>query len=98
MDLRNEALAILDLLKNKKVELIVKNDKNAYLSNGATDNLQSVFSFDFGYGVYGDVVDGQIDSRNDSDTSILKAIESMLTYGPLVDKSELPDEPKLFYC
>ncbi|HDR3342010.1 TPA: hypothetical protein QCN85_005860, partial [Bacillus anthracis] len=41
------------------------------------------------YGVYGDAVDGQIDSRDVSDEVILKAVEFMLTLGKAVRRSEL---------
>lgn len=87
------AKELLEQIKNNEVQYAIVDDKGAAYCNSDTDNIMDVYGFDdehgHFYGVYGDAVDGQIDSRNASDEVILQAIEFMLTLGKAVRRSDL---------
>lgn len=70
----------LDMENAKRLLEEIKNNDVAY----AIVNEDGHF-----YGVYGDAVGGQLDSRNVSDDVILKAIQLMLGLGEPVKRSEL---------
>ena len=59
-----------------------------------TSNIMDIYGYNgedgHFYGVYGDAVGGQIDSRNVSDDVILKAIRLMLDLGEPVERPEIP--------
>lgn len=88
-----KATELLEEIKNNEVQYAIVDNKGAAYCNSDTDNIMDVYGFDdedgHFYGVYGDAVDGQIDSRNASDEIILQAIEFMLTLGKAVRRSEL---------
>lgn len=90
------AKELLEEIKNNKVSYVIVNEEGKIYCNKETNNLMDVYGYDCDdehfYGVYGDLVDGQIDSRNASDDVILKAIELMLSLGKLVKRSELPKD------
>lgn len=87
------AKELLEQIKNNKVQYAIVDDKGATYCNSDTDNIMDIYGLDdedgHFYGVYGDAVDGQIDSRNASDEIILQAIEFMLTLGKAVRRSDL---------
>lgn len=88
------AKEILEQIKNNEVQYAIVNDKGDVYCNRDTNNIMDIYGFDdekegHFYGVYGDAVDGQIDSRNASDEVILQAIEFMLTLGKAVRRSDL---------
>lgn len=72
-------------LKNQKGSfVVVKNGK--VLACRGTGNLQGIYSFEFGYGVYGELDSyttcvSQIDSRKHSDDDIDKKITYLLEFG-----------------
>ena len=89
-----KATELLEEIKNNEVQYAIVDDKGAVYCNRDTDNIMDIYGFagengGYFYGVYGDAVDGQIDSRDVSDEVILKAIEFMLTLGRAVKRSEL---------
>ena len=71
----------------------IVNEDGAVYCNLGTSNIMDIYGYDSEdgrfYGVYGDAVGGQIDSRNASDDVILKAIQLMLGLGEPVKRSEL---------
>lgn len=88
------ATELLEQIKNNEVQYAIVDDKGAVYCNRDTNNIMDIYGFDdeevgHFYGVYGDAVGGQIDSREISDEKILKAIEFMLTLGKAVRRSEL---------
>lgn len=88
------ATELLEQIKNNEVQYAIVNDKGDVYCNRDTNNIMDIYGFDdekvgHFYGVYGDAVDGQIDSRNASDEVILQAIEFMLTLGKAVRRSDL---------
>lgn len=88
------ATELLEQIKNNEVQYAIVNDKGDVYCNRGTNNIMDIYGFDdeevgHFYGVYGDAVGGQIDSREISDEKILKAIEFMLTLGKAVRRSEL---------
>lgn len=60
------------------------------LTDSFTGNRQGIYNYktDEGhfYGVYGDLIGGQVDSRKNTDEEILLAIEKMLSVGNLIPK------------
>ena len=89
-----KATELLEQIKNNEVQYAIVNDKGEVYCNKETSNIMDIYGHDdengHFYGVYGDVVDGQVDSRNVSDKAILKAIELMLSLGEPVKRTELP--------
>ncbi|KFN88914.1 hypothetical protein H702_00420 [Streptococcus equinus JB1] len=88
-----KATELLEEIKNNEVQYAIVDNKGAVYCNRDTDNIMDIYGFagedGHFYGVYGDAVDGQIDSRNASDEVILQAIEFMLTLGKAVRRSDL---------
>lgn len=88
------AKELLEQIKNNEVQYAIVNENSAVYCNEDTENIMDIYGFDdekegHFYGVYGDLVGPQIDSRRDDDERILKAIELMLEFGKPVKRSEL---------
>lgn len=87
------AKELLETIKNNDVSYAIVNEDGAVYCNLGTSNIMDIYGYDSEdgrfYGVYGDAVGGQIDSRNASDDVILKAIQLMLGLGEPVKRSEL---------
>ena len=87
------AKELLETIKNNDVAYAIVNEDGAVYCNLGTSNIMDIYGYDSEdgrfYGVYGDAVGGQIDSRNASDDVILKAIQLMLGLGEPVKRSEL---------
>lgn len=92
LDMEN-AKQLLEEIKNNDVAYAIVNEAGAVYCNCETSNIMDIYGHDgedgHFYGVYGDAVGGQLDSRNVSDDVILKAIQLMLGLGELVKRSEL---------
>ena len=88
-----KAKQLLEEIKNNDVAYAIVNEDGAVYCNRETSNIMDVYGHDgedgHFYGVYGDAVGGQLDSRNVSDDVILKAIHLMLGLGEPVKRSEL---------
>lgn len=88
-----KAKQLLEEIKNNDVAYAIVNEDGAVYRNRETSNIMDVYGHDgedgHFYGVYGDAVGGQLDSRNVSDDVILKAIHLMLGLGEPVKRSEL---------
>lgn len=91
-----KAKQLLEEIKNKDVAYAIMNENGEVYCNKETNNIMDIYGHDgengHFYGVYGDVVSGQVDSRNVSDEAILKAIELMLNLGEPVKRTELPTD------
>jgi hypothetical protein len=87
------AKQLLEEIKNNDVAYAIVNEDGAVYCNCETSNIMDIYGHDgedgHFYGVYGDAVGGQLDSRNVSDDVILKAIKLMLGLGEPVKRSEL---------
>ena len=87
------AKQLLEEIKNNDVAYAIVNEAGAVYCNLGTSNIMDIYGHDgedgHFYGVYGDAVAGQLDSRNVSDDVILKAIQLMLGLGEPVKRSEL---------
>lgn len=87
------AKELLETIKNNDVAYAIVNEEGAVYCNLGTSNIMDIYGHDgedgHFYGVYGDAVGGQLDSRNVSDDVILKAIHLMLSLGEPVKRSEL---------
>ena len=87
------AKQLLEDIKNTEVAYAIANEAGAVYCNCETSNIMDIYGHDgedgHFYGVYGDAVGGQLDSRNVSDDVILKAIQLMLGLGEPVKRSEL---------
>ncbi len=87
------AKQLLEEIKNNDVAYAIVNEDGAVYCNCKTSNIMDIYGHDgedgHFYGVYGDTVGGQLDSRNVSDDVILKAIKLMLGLGEPVKRSEL---------
>lgn len=92
LDMEN-AKQLLEEIKNNEVAYAIVNEAGAVYCNCETSNIMDIYGHDgedgHFYGVYGDAVGGQLDSRNVSDDVILKAIQLMLDLGEPVKRSEL---------
>lgn len=92
LDMEN-AKQLLEEIKNNEVAYAIVKEDGAVYCNLGTSNIMDIYGHDGAdghfYGVYGDAVGGQIDSRNISDDVILKAIQLMLGLGEPVKRSEL---------
>ena len=90
-----QASELLDKMKNsKEFDYVIYTDKHKkeFLKNSDTQNLQSIFndkSEKHLYGVYGDVVGGQIDNSSNTDEEIKQAIIKMLSLGNIVAREEV---------
>lgn len=88
------AKQLLEEIKNNNVAYAIVDECGKVYCNKETSNIMDIYGHDSEnghfYGVYGDVVGGQVDSRNVPDETILKAIELMLNLGKPVKRSELP--------
>lgn len=88
-----KAKQLLETIKNNDVSYAIVNENGAVYCNRETSNIMDIYGHDSEdghfYGVYGDAVGGQLDSRNVSDDVILKAIRLMLDLGEPVKRSEL---------
>lgn len=92
-----KAQEILSYIKdNKEASLVIMNDQGEILANKDTTNLQDIYSTGESYGVYGDVVNGQVDSRNEDDEVILKQIEKALMLGTVINRNDLPESFSTF--
>ncbi|MEI2419424.1 hypothetical protein V6O07_04060, partial [Arthrospira platensis SPKY2] len=85
---------LLDRMKHSKsfaynIRLDAKGEN--LLENSDTGNRQNIYNYKdediHFYGVYGELVYGQIDSRKNTDEEILAAIEKMLSIGNLADRN-----------
>lgn len=89
-----KAKQLLEDIKKNNVTYAIVNEAGEVFCNKETNNIMDIYGHDgengHFYGVYGDVVDGQVDSRNVPDEAILKAIEVMLNLGKPVKRTELP--------
>ena len=87
------AKQLLETIKNNDVSYAIVNEDGAVYCNCETSNIMDIYGHNgedgHFYGVYGDAVGGQLDSRNFSDDVILKAIQLMLGLGEPVKRSEL---------
>lgn len=87
------AKQLLEEIKNNDVAYAIVNEDGAVYCNLGTSNIMDIYGLDgedgHFYGVYGDAVGGQLDSRNAPDEVILKAIQLMLGLGEPVKRSEL---------
>lgn len=87
------AKQLLEDIKNNDVAYAIVNENGAVYCNRETSNIMDIYGHDSEdghfYGVYGDAVGGQLDSRNVPDDVILKAIKLMLELGEPVKRSEL---------
>ena len=88
-----KAKQLLEEIKNNDVAYAVVNEDGAVYCNCETSNIMDIYGHEgedgHFYGVYGDAVGGQTDSRDASDDVILKAIQLMLGLGEPVKRSEL---------
>lgn len=88
-----KAKQLLEEIKNNDVAYAIVNEDDAVYCNSETSNIMDIYGHDgedgHFYGVYGDAVGGQLDSRNVSDDVVLKAIRLMLDLGDSVKRSEL---------
>lgn len=91
------AKQLLEAIKNNDVAYAIVNEDGAVYCNLGTSNIMDIYGIDgedgHFYGVYGDAVGGQLDSRNVPDDVILKAIKLMLGLGEPVKRSELSMGP-----
>lgn len=89
-----KAKQLLEEIKNNDVAYAIVNENGAVYCNLGTSNIMDIYGHDgedgHFYGVYGDAVSGQIDSRNVSDDVILKAIRLMLELGEPLERPEIP--------
>ena len=87
------AKELLETIKNNDVAYAIVNEDGAVYCNIETSNIMDIYGHNgedgHFYGVYGDAVGGQLDSRNVPDDVILKAIKLMLGLGEPVKRSEL---------
>lgn len=88
------AKELLEEIKSNDVSYAIVDKKGEVYCNLDTQNIMDIYShtYDSGehfYGVYGDAIDGQLDSRGVSDEVILKAIKLMLSLGRPVKRDEL---------
>ena len=92
----SKATGIGDTTISRWVTGKTPNEDGKVYCNSETINIMDIYCYDgedgHFYGVYGDAVGGQIDSRNVSDDVILKAIKLMLGLGEPVKRSELPTD------
>lgn len=87
---------LLNRMKHSKVfEYDIKLDRegNYLLTNSDTQIKQGIYNYktdtEHYYGVYGDLVGGQIDSRKNTDKEILSGIEKMLSVGNIIKRRKL---------
>ncbi|MDA5537960.1 hypothetical protein [Streptococcus thermophilus] len=89
-----KAQQLLKEIKNTNVSYAIMDEDNEIYCNKETNNIMDIYGYDnengHFYGVYGDVVGGQIDSRNVSDEKILNAIKKMIALGEPIKRTELP--------
>lgn len=87
------AKQLLEEIKNNDVAYAIVKEDGAVYCNLSTSNIMDIYGHDgedgHFYGVYGDAVGGQLDSRNVPDDVILKAIQLILGLGEPVKRSEL---------
>lgn len=87
------AKKLLEEIKNNDVAYAIVNEDGAVYCNLGTNNIMDIYGHDgkdgHFYGVYGDAVGRQLDSRDVPDDVILKAIKLMLGLGEPVKRSEL---------
>lgn len=87
------AKQLLEEIKNNDVAYAIVKEDGAVYCNLGTSNIMDIYGHDgedgHFYGVYGDAVGGQLDSRNVPDDVILKAIQLMIGLGEPVKRSEL---------
>ena len=88
-----KAKQLLEEIKNNDVAYAIVNEDGKVYCNLETSNIMDIYGHNgedgHFYGVYGDAVGGQLDSRNVPDDVILKAIQLMLGLGEPVKRSEL---------
>lgn len=87
------AKQLLEEIKNNDVAYAIVKEDGAVYCNLGTSNIMDIYGHDgedgHFYGVYGDAVGGQLDSRNVPDDVILKAIQLMIGLGEPVKRSKL---------
>jgi len=94
--IRIKSTEILDHMKHSKdFEYDIRLDREGkhFLLNKETANRQGFYNYYSGeerhfYGVYGDLVGGQIDSRTNTNEEILSAIVKMLSVGNINPRSK----------
>lgn len=89
-----KAQQLLNEIKNTNVSYAIMDEDNEIYCNKETNNIMDIYGYDnengHFYGVYGDVVGGQIDSRSVSDEEILNAIKKMIALGEPIKRTDLP--------
>lgn len=92
--IRITSTELLDRMKHSKAfvyNIRLDYDGEHLLLNDSTGNKQTIYNYkddkEHYYGVYGDLVGGQVDSRENTDKEILEAIEKMLSIGNLTTSS-----------
>lgn len=91
----DNAKELLEEIKSNDVSYAIVRKNGEIYCNLDTQNIMDVYGYTYDsgehfYGVYGDAIDGQLDSRGVSDEVILKAIKLMLSLGRPVKRDELP--------
>lgn len=87
---------LLEEIKKDEVSYAIVSGNREVYCNADTQNIMDIYGYNDSYtgehfyGVYGDAVDGQLDSRSVSDEVILKGIKLMLKLGSPVKRDELP--------
>lgn len=91
-----KAQQLLKKIKNTNVSYAIMDEDNEIYCNKETNNIMDIYGYDnengHFYGVYSDVVDGQIDSRYFSDDAILNAIDKLLFLGNPIKRTDLPSD------
>lgn len=88
---------LLDRMKHSSAfQYVIRTSKSfgTYLKDDGTNNYQEIYNNkDDGhyYGVYGQAIGGQIDSRTHTDEQIKDAIQKILTLGNIVPRKSLPE-------
>lgn len=89
-----KAQQLLNEIKNTNVSYAIMDEDNEIYCNKETNNIMDIYGYDnengHFYGVYGDVVGGQIDSKNVSDEEILNAVKKMISLGEPIKRTDLP--------
>ena len=92
---REEAKAILNIIKQTDIDFFISDGQGRFLGNRHNAQFMTIFGRlwegEFFYGVTGEICGkkGQIDSRTSSDEAILACISKMLQLGILIEKRDI---------
>lgn len=98
-DVNTRAKEILIQIKSNDIQYFIQEDSGKVYANKDTNKIMDIYGLNENsnhyYGVYSDIDDNNVDSRQNTDDEILNVIENMLVFGKPINRALLPKDADL---